>query len=416
MEHMLVHHDSVKSKSSTTRRKASIPSLFACCRPSDDSPRGSNKFPKPRLPNKYEVQFTLRRTLFGQVVCAIDREEKRRVAIKFSYKDDRFRVAGEDPRLEAKFLETLGPKATPPPSKPSTRRYPASPKTRAPVAPPSSRRIRELARCIPHSYSSNSIATTRTHSSESVCSVKSRRELAWHPHIIQLHGSFEDKEKVWTVLEFAPRGELLDHITGSPNGKLSEYEAARIVGQVASALAHCHDNNIAHLDVSPENILLSRTFDAKLCDFGLAQFMDNQGIVSRPHSTGKPNYMSPESYDVRAEAARSEWLRNRARRQKKHSKFLGAPADVYSLGIVAFLSVTGVLPYKYPTAVDKRFSLVSGGESMIKGLLKRWGISLSSPAVNILARMLARDPKNRITIPEILAHPWIAGPKSRFAA
>eukprot|EP00466_Bigelowiella_natans_P019611 jgi/Bigna1/56750/estExt_Genewise1Plus.C_1180031 len=188
-------------------------------------------------------------------------------------------------------------------------------------------------------------------------------------------------------MEFAHRGELLDHITNSPNGRLSEADAARIIEQTARGLQFCHDNGYAHLDVSPENILLTRKWEAKLCDFGLAKRMDVDGIVHRTHSTGKANYMAPEAYATKGDRRRR--------------------ADVFSLGIVMFLSITGVLPHQYPQKSDRRFVLVTGGKRNLSGLLRRWGIKISDAALNLLAKMLAEDPLNRASIQDILHSDWV---------
>mmetsp|Transcript_31735 Transcript_31735/g.55784 ORF Transcript_31735/g.55784 Transcript_31735/m.55784 type:complete len:257 (+) Transcript_31735:2-772(+) len=233
------------------------------------------------------------------------------------------------------------------------------------------------------------------------------RDEWWHPNVIRFYASTEDDEKILTVMEFAHRGELLDHITNSPNGRLSETNAAKIIYQVARGLAHCHENGVAHLDVSPENILLTRDFEAKLCDFGLARHMGANGIVARSHSTGKANYMAPEAYDLARTRSQSVRDLRKYRNKRTRVQFAGAPADVFSLGIVAFLCVTGVLPYQLPTRNDRRYVLVTGGEKNMAGLLRRWGISVSQKVVNLLASMLLENPTKRATVEEIMAHPWI---------
>eukprot|EP00471_Norrisiella_sphaerica_P006092 CAMPEP_0184489420 /NCGR_PEP_ID=MMETSP0113_2-20130426/15355_1 /TAXON_ID=91329 /ORGANISM="Norrisiella sphaerica, Strain BC52" /LENGTH=381 /DNA_ID=CAMNT_0026872827 /DNA_START=221 /DNA_END=1366 /DNA_ORIENTATION=- len=348
------------------------------------SPSGERS--RRKLPARYSYQFTLRQTLFGEIVCAVDTKYNRRVAIKLSYKDKQVLSGGEDPHAEVKIF-------------------------------------RQLSSSLKRDYSNGSVASaTSVESKASDCDVDSPgRRLArlqrtakiaagenediegeWHPNVIKFYYSGEDREKLFTVLEFAHRGELLDHITNSPQGKLSEIDAARIIAQVARGLQFCHDNGLAHLDVSPENILLTRKWEAKLCDFGLAKHMDAEGIVHRTHSTGKANYMAPEAY------ATKNNRRNSKRQEAFSGKFAGAPADVFSLGIVAFLCITGVLPYQHPLKSDRRFVFVTGGKEALASLLKRWGIQISRQAIDLLSRMLAVDPKKRATIQDVLESEWVS--------
>lgn len=229
----------------------------------------------------------------------------------------------------------------------------------------------------------------------------------WHPNVIEFMHSQEDSSKILTILEFAHRGELLDLITTNPNGRLKEEDAARIISQVAKGLHFCHVHGVAHLDVSPENILLTRDWEAKLCDFGLAQLMDSNGIVKRSHSTGKANYMAPEAYATKSYHLRERDCEKSCNDVQIPGKFAGAPADVFSLGIVMFLCVTGVLPYQYPQSSDCRFLLVTGGKDTLTRLLKRWRIKVSNEAIDLLSLMLLENPNERATLLDVLSHPWI---------
>mmetsp|Transcript_17096 Transcript_17096/g.34615 ORF Transcript_17096/g.34615 Transcript_17096/m.34615 type:complete len:397 (-) Transcript_17096:129-1319(-) len=352
--HKANRRDSSKAK----KRRTPLPSVFSCCRPMDEGSRGGEK--GKVLPSRYAYQFTLRQTLFGEVACAIDTKHNRRVAIKISSKKRRRQVHadGEDPEKEAKMFQTLA---------------------------------------------RNNLS--RSPSDSSVDSImKGEGQLlhtrSWHPNVIRFHGCHENRSNIFTVLEFAPRGELLDHVQNAKNGRLSENEASRIVGQIAQALSFCHENKIAHLDVSPENILLGKRNEVKLCDFGLAKSMDSAGHVIGSIYTGKASYMAPELYAISKTAAREA-------QKPSDGKLSGESADVYSLGVVMFLCLTGVMPYETPVRRDRRFVLVSGGSRSLRALLQRWKFEMSEKATDLLARMLAADPSVRASIQDVLSHPWI---------
>mmetsp|Transcript_9103 Transcript_9103/g.12632 ORF Transcript_9103/g.12632 Transcript_9103/m.12632 type:complete len:408 (+) Transcript_9103:275-1498(+) len=392
------------------------------------------------LPERYSYQFSLRQTLFGEIACAIDKKYNRRVAIKFSYKDRQLISDGEDPSTEVQIFREFASNLSRDPSNASFSSASSVdskgsidsilPRFSTINFSESTVDVASLATTV--KSSSNFCATTSTaaslssshtttaSSSSNIIRSNSEQTLTessdhWHPNVIRFYHSGEDSHKLFTVMEFAHRGELLDHITNSPNGRLSEADAARIIEQTARGLQFCHDNGYAHLDVSPENILLTRKWEAKLCDFGLAKRMDVDGIVHRTHSTGKANYMAPEAYATKGDRRRrgssnaAAVLNEVSSSRKSHSpgKFAGAPADVFSLGIVMFLSITGVLPYQYPQKSDRRFVLVTGGKRNLSGLLRRWGIKISDAALNLLAKMLAEDPLNRASIQDILHSDWV---------
>jgi serine/threonine-protein kinase len=117
-------------------------------------------------------------------------------------------------------------------------------------------------------------------------------------------------------------------------GRLTLPETARILGHVARALQRAHDAGIIHRDLKPENIFLERSPDddeiAKVLDFGIAKIKSNAGAgLSSSTKTGAvlgtPYFMSPE--------------------QARGLRSLDRRSDLWSLGVIAFKSVTGVLPF-----------------------------------------------------------------------
>jgi serine/threonine-protein kinase len=118
-------------------------------------------------------------------------------------------------------------------------------------------------------------------------------------------------------------------------GAISLAETARILGQVSRALQRAHDAGIIHRDLKPENIFLVRSPDdddetAKVLDFGIAKIKGNPGEELTTSTKtgavlGTPYFMSPEQ---------ARGLRN-----------LDYRSDLWSLGVIAFKCVTGVLPF-----------------------------------------------------------------------
>ena len=122
------------------------------------------------------------------------------------------------------------------------------------------------------------------------------------------------------VLPFFPGGDLFDYVKNK--GVLSEHKVAEWMAKISSAVAYLHRNDIAHMDLKLDNVLLDSKEEPHLSDFGLAFAIPSHGM-SRLRS-GTLDYRAPE-------LAFEGWFRSRA-------------ADVWSLGICAYALCTGTFP------------------------------------------------------------------------
>ena len=158
-------------------------------------------------------------------------------------------------------------------------------------------------------------------------------------HAIQIfdHGVTEDG-KPYIVMEMLS-GEPLDKRIQRLS-RMSLQDTARVLQQVGRALAQAHEKGIVHRDLKPENIFLVEDEDeeiAKVLDFGIAkiQGVEGAGLTSSTKTgavLGTPYYMSPEQ---------ARGLRNVDHR-----------TDVWSIGVIAFRAVTGVLPFEGESVGD----------------------------------------------------------------
>ncbi len=160
-----------------------------------------------------------------------------------------------------------------------------------------------------------------------------------HPNTTQVFDHGEEPDgTAWIAMEYVRGRSLAD--VGEAEGKLDGLRVARLGAQIASALAYAHRNGIVHRDLKPENILVvddpSAGEQAKVLDFGLAHVADPQALGlsnSQAQLTaigsilGTPAYMSPEQAEGAA---------------------VGPASDIYSLGVVLYLLVTGQLPGTVP--------------------------------------------------------------------
>jgi serine/threonine protein kinase len=156
-----------------------------------------------------------------------------------------------------------------------------------------------------------------------------------HPNVVTVYDFGVSTEGLnYQVMELA-EGESLRSLV-ERHGRLAETAAAEIIRQVCAALDEAHRQGIVHRDIKPENILVQTIpggLKVKVLDFGIAALRDvKAGRLTRAGSlVGTPHYMSPEH-------CLGEELDGRS--------------DIYSLGIVLFEMLTGVVPFDSPTTTS----------------------------------------------------------------
>ena len=148
-----------------------------------------------------------------------------------------------------------------------------------------------------------------------------------HPYIVPIHAVDDVAGFVFYVMAFVD-GETLSQRVSS-RGPLPPSEAMRVLREIAWALSYAHQQGVVHRDIKPANILLERgTGRALVTDFGIARVSHIDGDTAAGEILGTPEYMSPEQASGEPVDARS---------------------DIYSLGVVAFYTVSATLPFTGPT-------------------------------------------------------------------
>lgn len=146
-----------------------------------------------------------------------------------------------------------------------------------------------------------------------------------HPNLVHLLDRGEDGDGPYLVMELVEGENLKTRLRRE--GPLPPEEAARICAAVGRALAYAHSQGVVHRDIKAQNVLLTRDGAVKLADFGIARLIeadDAEGLTRTDMLLGSADYLSPEQADGRPVDART---------------------DVYSLGILLYECLTGVLPF-----------------------------------------------------------------------
>ncbi|XP_008057047.1 serine/threonine-protein kinase 36 [Carlito syrichta] len=197
-----------------------------------------------------------------------------------------------------------------------------------------------------------------------------------HPNIVHMLDSFETDKEVVVVTDYA-EGELFQIL--EDDGKLPEDQVQVIAAQLVSALYYLHSHRILHRDMKPQNILLAKGGGIKLCDFGFARAMSTNTMVLTSIK-GTPLYMSPELVEERP---------------YDHT------ADLWSVGCILYELAVGTPPF-YTTSIFQLVSLI------LKDPV-RWPSTISPCFKNFLQGLLTKDPRQRLSWPDLLHHPFIAG-------
>lgn len=212
------------------------------------------------------------------------------------------------------------------------------------------------------------------------------QSLGNHPAIIQLVDIDDSLQNtVRLVLELCEGGELYDRI--QQKQFYPEQEAKILIKNLLSAVTFVHSKGIMHRDLKPENILLASKVsntDIKISDFGLAKISKNfPHRLPRSHSIcGSDFYLAPEVI-----------------KQEEY----GREIDVWSAGVVAYVVLSGSLPF-FHNVLHKLYRQIV--ERDLSFPEQAWR-SVAKGAQDFILRLLQVSPGDRLTAEQSLHHPWL---------
>ncbi|WVQ98704.1 hypothetical protein IAU59_005835 [Kwoniella sp. CBS 9459] len=195
-----------------------------------------------------------------------------------------------------------------------------------------------------------------------------------HPNVMSLYDVWETAKELYLVLEYVEGGELFDYLVSQ--GRLPPDEASRYFQQIVAGVDYCHRFNICHRDLKPENLLLDAEKNIKIADFGMAALEPGDKLLET--SCGSPHYASPEIV--------------------AGMSYHGAASDIWSCGVILFALLTGRLPFDDEN-IRILLQKVKNGRFVMPA-------DLPADAKDLITRMLVVDPEKRITMNDIMRHPF----------
>ena len=228
-----------------------------------------------------------------------------------------------------------------------------------------------------------------------------------HPNITKILETFEDQKYFLIVMEYINGGNLFSFI--KKRRKLSEKISKFLFKQIILGIKYIHSNNIVHRDIKLENILIDLNNRVKICDFGIGVTLKSENELLYDQC-GTPMYMAPEIILC-----------------SKKNGYKGFPVDVWSSGIALYIMLSGALPFDFKKVkknkihdnslnLDNNNNEISLSSNNNNNFELQYSIVNKSPkhiekisdeARDLLHGLLNKDPEKRLTIEQILNHPWL---------
>ncbi len=178
-----------------------------------------------------------------------------------------------------------------------------------------------------------------------------------HPHIVAVHEVGSTEGRLWYAMDLVEGRSLAERLREGP---MAPEAAARLVADVADAVAYVHGHGLVHRDLKPGNILLDAHSTPYVTDFGLAlELGADDGLTLTGQIVGTPAYMSPEQ--ARGETAS-----------------VGPATDVYALGVVLYECLTGKRPFQGLSPPEQVYAAIHREPLAARGLDKKIPVALEA--------------------------------------
>jgi len=208
-------------------------------------------------------------------------------------------------------------------------------------------------------------------------------KICQHPNIIRLYNVFENADYLYIIMEYCSGGDLFSYLENR-SFRVSEKRASTIIHKMSTAVYYMHSFGVAHRDLKPENVLMTSDDDdgdIRILDFGLSKILGPYEKCDEPYGT--LTYCAPEIIV-----------------DEPYSKAV----DLWSLGIMSYLMVSGKLPFNSEDENEIARQVVYDEPDYIRNPIWK---SITPECKDFIKRLLEKDQYKRMTIKQLLEHKWI---------
>jgi len=201
-----------------------------------------------------------------------------------------------------------------------------------------------------------------------------------HENVLRLYQHFEDADTVYLLLEYCAKGELYQLLRTQRGRRFTESVSRHFFVQLVKGLKYMHSQNIVHRDLKPENLLITHDDVLKIGDFGWCCTATN---VLRTTFCGTMDYLAPEMIEATG-----------------HDHTL----DIWGTGILLYEMMVGRPPFQ---STNQNILI-----QRIRKVEINFPSSLPGGVVDLVSRLLQKDPASRIPLANVLKHPWVVSSES----
>ena len=188
-----------------------------------------------------------------------------------------------------------------------------------------------------------------------------------HPNLTRLVDFVIDGDQCYLIMEFV-EGKPLDEYQKTQSGPLPDEVAIPIFMQLLDTIKYLHDNNVLHLDIKPNNIMIKDDRSIKVLDMGISTRLHGSGEHSKVRGT--PSFMPPEQID----GAR-----------------LGRYTDIFALGVTLYYMLTMHLPFPGTTTQEIWDNIKRGNHTPMEAYYP----FVNKKLAPVIAKALHPDPRQR---------------------
>ncbi|KXJ94220.1 kinase-like domain-containing protein [Microdochium bolleyi] len=206
-----------------------------------------------------------------------------------------------------------------------------------------------------------------------------------HPNLVALIEVLDDPEEdsLYMVLEMCPKGVIMKVGLDEDAQPCSEAMCRTWFRDLILGIEYLHAQGVVHRDIKPDNLLLAADDCLKIVDFGVSEMFEKPDHMMTKKSAGSPAFLPPELCVAR------------------HGDVSGTAADIWSMGVTLYCLRYGKLPFNKQGVLEMYEAIrneevpIPAGEDPI--------------FVDLLSRILDKNPETRISMPELRNHPWVTG-------
>jgi serine/threonine protein kinase len=214
--------------------------------------------------------------------------------------------------------------------------------------------------------------------------IKILDKLQGNNNIIILLDYFCDNNAYYLITEYCDGSDLYEYL--DQEGYISEKSACNIFYQTCLSIKHCHDNNIIHRDIKPDNLVFNKydndnNIIIKLIDFGYSVMVNNNDDKINGYY-GSLTFMAPEIIN---------------------HKFYDKSIDIWSLGVLLYDMICGNTPFEEDTELLTIENIIN--------LRIDFPDFISESVKDLISKILLKKPKKRLSLDQILEHPWLTETK-----